>query len=59
MFSLDLFINKYVTNRPSSMFYPDIEANKETLAQKIEGKSVRSNRRPLLWLIQMRMLWLN
>lgn len=40
MFSLDLFINKYVTNRPSSMFYPDIEANKETLAQKIEGKSV-------------------
>lgn len=40
MFRLDQFINEYVTKRPNSMFYPDIEANKETLAEKIEGKSV-------------------
>ena len=40
MFRLDQFINKCVTKRPDSMFYPDIEANKETLTEKIEGKSV-------------------
>ena len=40
MFNLEQFINKYVTKRSTSMFYPDIEANKETLTQKIEGKSV-------------------
>lgn len=40
MFNLDQFINQYVTKRPSSMFKPDIEANKEALASKIEGKSV-------------------
>ena len=40
MINLDQFINQYVTKRPSSMFYSDIETNKETLNQKIEGKSV-------------------
>lgn len=40
MFNLDQFINQYVTKRPSSMFYPDIEANKETLISKIQGKTV-------------------
>lgn len=40
MFNLDQFINEYVTKRPSSMFYPDIEANKEVLCQRIAGKSV-------------------
>ena len=40
MFNLDQFINQYVTKRPSSMFYPDIEANKEILTRKISGKSV-------------------
>lgn len=40
MFCLDQFINLYVTKRPKSMFYPDIEANRDTLTQKIEGKSV-------------------
>ena len=40
MFSLDQFINQYVTKRPTSMFYPDIEANQEALSKKIAGKSV-------------------
>ena len=40
MFSLDQFINQYVTKRDTSMFYKDIEANREALIQKIEGKSV-------------------
>lgn len=40
MFSLDQFINQKVTKRPSSMFYPDIEANKEALSEKIKGRSV-------------------
>ena len=40
MFNLDQFINQHVTKRPSSMFKPDIEANKEALESKIEGKSV-------------------
>lgn len=40
MFNLDQFISKYVTKRPTSMFYPDIEANKDALTQKIESKSV-------------------
>ena len=40
MFSLDLFINKHVIKRASSMFYPDIDANKEALRDKIENKSV-------------------
>lgn len=40
MFSLDQFINQYVTKRPSSMFYPDIVASGDALSQKIAGKSV-------------------
>ncbi len=40
MFNLNQFINKYVTKRCSAMFYPDIEANRNALSQKIEGKSV-------------------
>lgn len=40
MFFLDQFINEYVTNRPSSMFYPDIERNKAQLSEKIAGKTV-------------------
>ena len=40
MFSLEKFISEHVTKRPTSMFYPDIEANKEALKKKIEGKSV-------------------
>ena len=40
MFSLDQFINQYVTKRPSSMFKPDIEVNMETLSEKIKNKSV-------------------
>lgn len=40
MFHLDQFINQYVTKRPSSMFYHDIEANWNALSQKIAGKSV-------------------
>ena len=40
MFSLESFINKFVTKRPSSMFYPDIESNKDALTKKIQGKSV-------------------
>ena len=40
MFSLDRFISQYVTKRPSSMFYPDIEANRDELRKRIEGKSV-------------------
>lgn len=40
MFNLNHFINQYVTKRPSSMFYPDIEANKEALSAKIRDKTV-------------------
>lgn len=40
MFNLDIFISKYVTKRLSSMFRFDIEANRDVLSQKIEGKSV-------------------
>ncbi len=40
MFSLDLFISEYVTKRPTSMFYPDIESNKALLRENISGKSV-------------------
>ncbi len=40
MFSLDQFISSYVTKRPSSMFLPDIEANRKTLQNRIEGKTV-------------------
>ncbi|WP_173471700.1 polysaccharide biosynthesis protein [Eubacterium ruminantium] len=40
MFSLESFINKFVTKRHSSMFYPDIESNRDALTKKIQGKSV-------------------
>lgn len=40
MFRLEQFINQYVTKRPASMFYPDIEANRDILNTKINGKSV-------------------
>lgn len=40
MFNLDEFIAKHVTNRETSMFLADIENNKETLTEKIAGKSV-------------------
>ena len=40
MFELNIFISKYVTKRPQSMFLGDIEANKVRLTEKIEGKSI-------------------
>lgn len=40
MFSLEQFINQYVTKRPTSMFKSDIEANREALTEKIKGKLV-------------------
>lgn len=40
MFDLNQFIAKYVIQRPQSMFFQDIEANREKLFHKIEGKSV-------------------
>lgn len=40
MFNLEKFIGEYVTKRSASMFYPDIEKNREALAGKITGKSV-------------------
>jgi Predicted nucleoside-diphosphate sugar epimerases len=40
MFNLNKFIDAYVIKRPESMFLDDIEANKEELTRKIEGKSV-------------------
>lgn len=40
MFDLSKFISEYVTKRPVSMFYNDIQNNKDTLTQKIEGKKV-------------------
>lgn len=40
MFNLSEFICNYVTKRPSSMFYPDIAANRDALLQKIQNKSV-------------------
>lgn len=40
MFNLDLFISKCVTKRSSSMFYPDVQKNKQYLIERILGKSV-------------------
>ena len=40
MFNLNRFISTYITKRPSSMFAPDIEANKIELSQEIKGKSI-------------------
>lgn len=38
MFNLNKFISDFVTQRPISMFAPDIEANKMTLSKEIKGK---------------------
>lgn len=40
MFHLEQFISNYVTKRPTSMFLPDIEANREQLLAKIMDKTV-------------------
>ena len=40
MFILDKFIKENVIKRSGSMFAPDIEANKETLAKEIKDKKV-------------------
>lgn len=40
MFDLQDFIGKYVTKRDVSMFAKDIEANKDVLTEKIQGKTV-------------------
>ena len=40
MFDLTSFISQYVTKRPVSMFYEDIENNKEELSRKIKDKTV-------------------
>lgn len=40
MFNLERFISEYVTKRPVSMFYPDIEANRSALTEKINNRSV-------------------
>lgn len=40
MFNLNQFINQYVTKRSASMFIHDIEANENTLKEKIHGKTV-------------------
>jgi len=40
MFNLNNFISQYVTKRTTSMFKPDIEANRDALTAKIRGKSV-------------------
>lgn len=40
MFNLQQFIADHVISRPTSMFAADIEANKETLQEEIENKSV-------------------
>lgn len=40
MFVLDDFISQYVIRRPRSMFAEDININRETLKNEIQGKSV-------------------
>ena len=40
MFDLSKFISEYVTKRPVSMFYEDIQNNKEELSRKIKDKTV-------------------
>ena len=40
MINISQFISQYVTERPDSMFVPDIEANKEFLTKEIKGKKV-------------------
>lgn len=40
MFDLNQFITKYVTQRPQSMFLPDIKENRVELTQKIKRKTI-------------------
>ncbi|WP_323370464.1 polysaccharide biosynthesis protein [Xanthomarina sp. F1114] len=40
MIDIPNFINKYITKRETSLFKNDIETHKNTLTEKIEGKSV-------------------
>lgn len=40
MINISKFISQYVTERPSSMFIPDIKANKEILTKEIKGRKV-------------------
>lgn len=40
MINLDKFINQYVTKRSTSMFYYEVESNKDKLIECIEGKTV-------------------
>ncbi len=40
MINVNRFISENITSRPSSMFTPDIEANKEQLRKEILGKSI-------------------
>ena len=40
MFDLSKFISEYVTKRPVSMFYEDIQNNREELTRKIKDKTV-------------------
>ncbi len=40
MFNLDKFIATAVTNRPASMFEPDIQAHRDALTREIRGRKV-------------------
>lgn len=40
MFFLDQFIAQHVTKRSASMFLPDLQANQDTLLERVEGRSV-------------------
>ena len=40
MININRFISENITSRPSSMFIPDIEANKEQLSKEISGKRI-------------------
>ena len=40
MLNINRFIGEYITSRPTSLFMPDIEANREKLREEIEGKSL-------------------
>lgn len=40
MFNLNKFISEHVTQRSSSLFTADIEANRGKLSEEIEGRSV-------------------
>ncbi|MDL2241805.1 polysaccharide biosynthesis protein [Bacteroidales bacterium OttesenSCG-928-L03] len=40
MINVNKFISEHITNRPTSMFASDIEANKDVLSREIEGKKI-------------------